>query len=146
MATAIGRRARRRVRRRAGAGREAEITLATLSCDLQLKSFSELCDVRDPGSAVACSSASSELRALTRAECQQLRPDDTDPTLKTLYFDTCAYVEGRTKVAAITAHCRTSSSSWTYGPWKRARVLLWDDHNDELLVTVAKSVSQRFLL
>ena len=146
MAMAMGRRARRRARRRAAAGREAEITLATLSGDLQLKIFSELCDLCDPGSAVAFSSASSELRALTRAECQQLRPDETNPTIKALYFDTELYAEGRTKVAAITARCRTSSSSWTYGPWKRARVLLWDDHNDELLVTVAKSVSQRFLL
>ena len=122
------------------------MALAARSGDEQLVIFSQLCNVLDPGAAVAFGNASSELRALTRAECQQLRPDNTKPTLKTLYFDTCAYKEGRTKVAAITLLARTSSSSCTYGPWKRARVLLWDDHNDELLVTVAKSVSRRFLL
>ena len=52
---------------------EAEMALAKLSGDLQRIIFSHLSNVLDPGAAVAFSSASSELRALTRAECQQLR-------------------------------------------------------------------------
>ena len=49
------------------------MALATLSGDEQCIIFSQLCNVLDPGVAVAFGSASSELWALTQAECQQLR-------------------------------------------------------------------------
>jgi hypothetical protein len=52
---------------------EAETALAKLSGDLQRIIFSHLSNVLDPSAAVSFSSASSELRALTRAECEQLR-------------------------------------------------------------------------
>ena len=153
MAMAMGRRARRRARRHAAAGREAEITLAMLSSDLQLKIFSEL----DPGDAVAFSSASSELRALTQAEWQQLRAGYHLQTISKLLFDTGVYAEGRDKVAAITATWKLRrppwllppaqryASPWNFGPWMRARVLLWEDHEGGLHVTVAKTVSQRVI-
>ena len=51
------------------------MALAALSGDEQLVIFSRLCNPHGPGVAVAFGSASSELRALTRAECQQLRRD-----------------------------------------------------------------------
>ena len=51
------------------------MALATLSGDEQCIIFVQLCNVLDPGVAVAFGSASSELRALTQAERQQLRAD-----------------------------------------------------------------------
>ena len=51
------------------------MALATLSGDEQCIIFSQLCNVLDPGVAVAFGSASSELWALTQAERQQLRAD-----------------------------------------------------------------------
>ena len=49
------------------------MALAALSGDEQLVIFSRLCNVLDPGVAVAFASASSELRELTQAERQQLK-------------------------------------------------------------------------
>ena len=51
------------------------MALAALSGDEQCIIFSQLCNVLDPGLAVAFGSASSELRALTQAQRQQLRAD-----------------------------------------------------------------------
>jgi hypothetical protein len=51
------------------------MALAALSGDEQCIIFSQLCNVLDPRVAVAFSSASSELRALTQAPRQQLRAD-----------------------------------------------------------------------
>ena len=51
------------------------MALAALSGDEQLVIFSRLCNVLDPGVAVAFGSASSELRELTQAPCQQLQAD-----------------------------------------------------------------------
>ena len=51
------------------------MALAALSGDEQCIIFVQLCNTLDPGTAVAFSSASSELRALTQAERQQLRAD-----------------------------------------------------------------------
>jgi hypothetical protein len=53
----------------------AAMALAALSGDAQCIIFSQLCNVLDPRVAVAFSSASSELRALTQAPRQQLRAD-----------------------------------------------------------------------
>ena len=55
--------------------RRAAIALAALSGDAQCIIFSQLCNVLDPGVAVAFGSASSELWALTPALLQQLRAD-----------------------------------------------------------------------
>ena len=49
------------------------MALSKLSGDEQCIIFSQLCNVLDPG--VAFGSISSELRALTQAERQQLRAD-----------------------------------------------------------------------
>ena len=49
--------------------------MAALSGDEQRIIFSKLCNVLDPRAAVAFGSASSELRALTQAERQQLSAD-----------------------------------------------------------------------
>ena len=49
------------------------MALAALSGDEQCVIFSQLCNVLDPGVAVAFGSTSSELRALTQAQLQQLR-------------------------------------------------------------------------
>ena len=54
---------------------EAEMALAKLSGDLQRIIFSHLSNVLDPGAAVAFSSASSELRALTRSAGSQDREE-----------------------------------------------------------------------
>ena len=51
------------------------MALAALSGDEQLVIFSRLCNVLDPGVAVAFSSASSELWTLTQAPRQQLKAD-----------------------------------------------------------------------
>eukprot|EP00964_Phaeocystis_antarctica_P130728 scaffold94602_cov63-Phaeocystis_antarctica.AAC.2 len=51
------------------------MALAALSGDEQCIIFSQLCNVLDPGVAVAFSSTSSELRTLTQALLQQLRAD-----------------------------------------------------------------------
>jgi hypothetical protein len=51
------------------------MALAALSGDEQLVIFSRLCNVLDPGVAVAFASASSELRELTQAPRQQLQAD-----------------------------------------------------------------------
>ena len=51
------------------------MALCTLSPDEQGIIFSQLCNTLDPGVAVAFSSTSSELRALTQAPRQQLRVD-----------------------------------------------------------------------
>ena len=51
------------------------MALATLSGDEQCIIFSQLCNVLDPGVAVAFGSINSELRALTPALLQQLRAD-----------------------------------------------------------------------
>ena len=51
------------------------MALAALSGDEQCVIFSQLCNVLDTRVAVAFSSASSELRALTQAPRQQLRAD-----------------------------------------------------------------------
>ena len=51
------------------------MALAALSGDEQCIIFSQLCNVLDPGVAVAFSSTNSELRALTQALLQQLRAD-----------------------------------------------------------------------
>ena len=51
------------------------MALAALSGDEQCIIFSQLCNVLDPGIAVAFSSTNSELRALTQALLQQLRAD-----------------------------------------------------------------------
>ena len=51
------------------------MALAALSGDEQCIIFSQLCNVLDAGVAVAFSSTSSELRALTQAPRQQLRAD-----------------------------------------------------------------------
>ena len=51
------------------------MALAALSGDEQCIIFSQLCNVLDPGVAVAFGSTSSELRALTQALLQQLRAD-----------------------------------------------------------------------
>ena len=51
------------------------MALAALSGDEQLVIFSRLCNVLDPGVAVAFGSASSELRELTQAPRQQLQAD-----------------------------------------------------------------------
>ena len=51
------------------------MALAALSGDEQCIIFSQLCNTLDPGTAVAFSSTSSELRALTPALLQQLRAD-----------------------------------------------------------------------
>jgi len=51
------------------------MALAALSGDEQCVIFVQLCNVLDPGVAVAFSSASSELRALTQAPRQQLQAD-----------------------------------------------------------------------
>ena len=56
-------------------GRRAAMALSKLSGDEQCIIFSQLCNTLDPGVAVAFSSASSELRALTHALLQQLRSD-----------------------------------------------------------------------
>ena len=53
----------------------AAMALAALSGDEQCIIFSQLCNVLDPGVAVAFSCASNELRALTQAQRQQLRAD-----------------------------------------------------------------------
>jgi hypothetical protein len=53
----------------------AAMALAALSGDAQCIIFSQLCNVLDTRVAVAFSSASSELRALTQAPRQQLRAD-----------------------------------------------------------------------
>ena len=50
------------------------MALSTLNGDAQGIIFNHLCNVLDPGAAVAFSSASSELRKLTQAE-QQLKAD-----------------------------------------------------------------------
>ena len=51
------------------------MALAALSGDEQLVIFSRLCNVLDPGVAVAFGSASSELRELTQVPRQQLQAD-----------------------------------------------------------------------
>ena len=51
------------------------MALSKLSGDEQCIIFSKLCNRLDPGIAVAFSSASNELRALTQAQLQQLRAD-----------------------------------------------------------------------
>ena len=51
------------------------MALSKLSGDEQCIIFSKLCNVLDPGVAVAFGSTSSELRALTQALLQQLRAD-----------------------------------------------------------------------
>ena len=51
------------------------MALAALSGDEQLVIFSRLCNVLDPGVAVAFASASSELWTLTQAPRQQLKTD-----------------------------------------------------------------------
>ena len=51
------------------------MALAALSGDEQLVIFSRLCNVLDPGVAVAFGSASSELWELTQAPRQQLQAD-----------------------------------------------------------------------
>jgi len=51
------------------------MALAALSGDEQCIIFSQLCNLLDPGVAVAFGSTSSELRALTYAQRQQLRAD-----------------------------------------------------------------------
>ena len=51
------------------------MALAALSGDEQRIIFSQLCNVLDPGVAVTFSSASSELRALTQPQWQQLKAD-----------------------------------------------------------------------
>ena len=51
------------------------MALAALSGDEQLVIFVELCNVLDPGVAVAFSSANSELWTLTQAPRQQLQAD-----------------------------------------------------------------------
>ena len=51
------------------------MALAALSGDEQCIIFSQLCNVLDPGTAVAFGSISRELRTLTQAERQQLRAD-----------------------------------------------------------------------
>ena len=51
------------------------MALSKLSGDEQCIIFSKLCNNLDPGIAVAFSSASNELRALTQAQLQQLRAD-----------------------------------------------------------------------
>ena len=53
----------------------AAMALATLSGDEQCIVFVQLCNTLDPGYAVAFGSASSELRAVTQAERQQLKAD-----------------------------------------------------------------------
>jgi hypothetical protein len=53
----------------------AASSLSSLSGDEQLVIFVQLCNVLDPGVAVAFSSASSELRELTQAPRQQLQAD-----------------------------------------------------------------------
>jgi hypothetical protein len=53
----------------------AAMALAALSGDEQCIIFSQLCNVLDPGIAVAFGSASGELWALTQAQQQQLRAD-----------------------------------------------------------------------
>jgi hypothetical protein len=53
----------------------AAMALAALSGDAQCIIFIQLCNVLDPGIAVAFGSTSSELRALTQAQQQQLRAD-----------------------------------------------------------------------
>ena len=53
----------------------AAMALAALSDDEQCIIFSQLCNVLDTRVAVAFSSASSELRAVTQAPRQQLRAD-----------------------------------------------------------------------
>eukprot|EP00964_Phaeocystis_antarctica_P160406 scaffold131973_cov72-Phaeocystis_antarctica.AAC.1 len=63
-----------RVRVAAPAPRAA-MALAALSGDEQCIIFSQLCNVLDPGVAVAFSSTNSELRVLTQAQRQQLRAD-----------------------------------------------------------------------
>jgi hypothetical protein len=55
--------------------RRGAMALAALSGDEQCVIFSQLCNVLDPRIAVAFSSTSSELRALTQAPRQQLRAD-----------------------------------------------------------------------
>ena len=56
-------------------GARVAMALAALSGDEQLVIFSRLCNVLDPGVAVAFGSASSELRELTQAPRQQLQAD-----------------------------------------------------------------------
>ena len=51
------------------------MALAALSGDEQCIIFSQLCNVLDTRIAVAFSTTSSELRALTQAQRQQLRAD-----------------------------------------------------------------------
>ena len=51
------------------------MALAALSGDEQLVIFSRLCNVLDPGVAVAFGSVNSELRELTQAPRQQLQAD-----------------------------------------------------------------------
>jgi hypothetical protein len=55
--------------------RAAKMALAALSGDEQCIIFSQLCNVLDTRVAVAFSSTSSELRAVTQAQRQQLRAD-----------------------------------------------------------------------
>ena len=57
------------------ASRRAAMALAALSGDEQCIIFSQLCDVLDTRVAVAFSSTSSELRAVTQAQRQQLKAD-----------------------------------------------------------------------
>ena len=61
--------------RRAVRARRAAMALAALSGDEQRIVFTQLCNVLDPGVAVAFGSINSELRALTPALLQQLRAD-----------------------------------------------------------------------
>ena len=64
------------------------MALATLSGDEQCVIFVQLCNVLDPG--VAFGSISSELRALTQAERQQLRADyGTVVYRESELFNTC---------------------------------------------------------
>ena len=63
------------VRRVSPLSARGAMALAALSGDEQLVIFSRLCNVLDPGVAVAFASASSELWELTQAPRQQLQAD-----------------------------------------------------------------------
>ena len=59
-----------------------------------------------------------------------------------LIFDTNTYREGRRRVHVVACEGGASSSStYTFGEWMDARVLLWKGNDHALHVTVVKAVS-----
>ena len=76
-----------------------------------------------------------------RARSEQ--SNDQAPQLdQHLIFDTNTYREGRRRVHVVACEGGGSSSStYTFGEWMDARVLLWKGNDHALHVTVVKAVS-----